>query len=152
MRKILALAVLVSVLATPAALAQEEYLELLREDLKTGKVALLTEALQLTAEEGEVFWPIHREYQVELAALGDQYIKNLKQYAETFESMDDESAKAVADAFFKQEEDKLKLWKKYYKKVAKAVTPRRAAQFIQLENQIDLLIGVQIAAETPLIQ
>ena len=32
--------VTVSVLAAPAALAQEEYLELLREDLKTGKVAL----------------------------------------------------------------------------------------------------------------
>jgi len=151
MRKFLALAVVMSALFAPSAFAQEEYLELLRQDLGTQKVAILTEALQLTVEEGEIFWPIHREYQVEAAAWGDTYLKNLKAYAETYDSLDDESAAAMADAFFKQRDNQLKLWKKYYKKVAKEVSTRRAVQFIQLENQINLLISIQIAAEIPLI-
>ncbi|MFA9400452.1 MAG: SMC-Scp complex subunit ScpB, partial [Acidobacteriota bacterium] len=34
----------------------EQYMELLRQDLRTNKLAVMTEAMSLTDEQGEVFW------------------------------------------------------------------------------------------------
>jgi hypothetical protein len=36
--------------------------------------------------------------------------------------------------------------------VAKELSARRAAQFLQIENQIQMLIDIQLAAEAPLIK
>ena len=38
------------------------YVELMRSDIRTQKVALITETLLLTEGEGAIFWPIYREY------------------------------------------------------------------------------------------
>ena len=40
------------------------YAELLRSDVRTQKVAILTEVLDLTEAEDKAFWPIYREYQI----------------------------------------------------------------------------------------
>ncbi len=40
------------------------YAELLRSDVRTQKVAILTEVLGLTEAEDKAFWPIYREYQI----------------------------------------------------------------------------------------
>jgi hypothetical protein len=127
------------------------YVELLRQDLKTQKVAILTEALIFSDAEAEVFWPIHREYQNELATLGDTELKLLKQYAATYEDMDDETASTLVDAYFALDSDQLKLNKKYYKKFAGAIGPKRAAQWLQVEGYLNRLIDVQIASQVPLI-
>ena len=130
----------------------ESYMELLRSDIKTETVAILTEVMELSDEEGTVFWPIFREYQLEKSKLGDRRIAQLRKYAENFDALTDDLAKDVADAYFKLENDQLKLEKKYFKKMDKALGANTAARFIQTMNHIGLLIDVQIAANTPLIE
>jgi hypothetical protein len=147
-----ALAVLGLLLTAPAAYAQEEYIELLRSDIKTQKVAIMTEAMQLSDEEGSIFWPIYREYDLELSKLGDQRIALIKDYAANYESMTEEKAKELMDRAFKLGEDRLKLDKKYYDMVRKELGAIQAARFAQVENQIGLLIDVQIASEMPLVK
>lgn len=142
---------LVVVLAAPS-FAQDDVLELLRSDLKTQKTALLTAAMGFTEQEGTIFWPIYREYELELAKIGDARIANIKNFATNYDSMTDVKAKELVDAAFKLEEDRLKLQKTYYKKVEKALSATSAARFIQVERQIGLLIDMQIAAEVPLIK
>ena len=134
------------------ASAQEEWLELLRSDLKAEKVALLTEAMQFTSEESDIFWPIYREYDLELSKIGDARIALIKDYAASYDAMTDEKAKELADRSFKLEEETLKLRKNYYKKVAKALNSSEAARFMQVERQIGLLVDLQIASELPLVR
>ena len=38
--------------------AQEDFIELLRQDLKTQKVAIITEAMEFTEAESNAFWPV----------------------------------------------------------------------------------------------
>ena len=135
-----------------AAGAQEEWLELLRSDIKTEKVALLTEAMEFTPEEAEIFWPIYREYDLELAKLGDTRLALIKDFAANYENMTEAKAKELAQKTFKLDADRLKLQQKYYQKVEKALSATEAARFIQVERQIRLLIDLQIAAEMPLIR
>ena len=53
---------------------------------------------------------------------------------------------------FELEKRRTKLKKKYFKKFEKAVSAVVAAKFIQIENQINLLVDLQIASELPLIE
>jgi len=163
MKKMIVLAAFALVMAPAAALAQDEpaaqsdtynekYLELARSDLKTQKKLLVTEAMALTDAQSETFWPIYREYETELTVLGDEKISIIKDYAENFERMTAEKADELMDRAFKLDENNLKLDKKYYKQMSKALGPVTAARFSQVENKIGLLIDMQISSQIPLVQ
>lgn len=152
---ILAFAIMGLVLAPASALAQEEsyerYIELLRSDIQTQKVALFTEALQLSDEAGAKFWPIFREFENEQAVIGDRYVALIRDFAASYESMTDEKAKQLADASIKIEEDRVKLRKKYFGRFEKEIGARTAARWLQLERTVSNLILLQVQTELPLI-
>lgn len=135
-----------------AATSNEEFLELLRQDVQSEKVMLMTAALELTDEQGEKFWPLYREHQLKISELGDRRIKLIKDFAANYETMTDEMAMDLAKESFKLQEDRVKLVKKTHGKVAKAIGPVLAGRFMQVENQILNVIDVQLAAEMPLIK
>ncbi len=128
----------------------EQYMELMRQDLRTNKLAVMTEAMALTDEQGAVFWPIYREYQTKLSVIGDKRIAMIKDYAENYENMTGEKAGELMKIWFSQQKDRLSLLEKTSKKVAKDVDPVTAARFIQVENAVDILVDLQIASELPL--
>jgi len=152
-RKWLLLPLLLAVVVPTVAIADdmEKYVELMRSDLRTGKTELLTEALKLTSADGQKFWPIQREYETELAKIGDQRIQLLKDYAAAYDSMTATTAKSLMDRAFKIETTRLSVLKKYSDKVAKEVSPRVAARFAQVEAVVNSLIDLKLRAETPLV-
>ena len=142
-----------ALLVLPAAAAAEDltkYVELLRSDLRTSKTELLTEALSLTADQGTKFWPIQREYETELAKIGDSRLQLLKDYAASYNTLTPENAKALVDRSFKLESSRMNLLKKYTGKVSKEVSPMVAARFAQTEAFVNSLVDLKIRAETPL--
>ena len=146
------LLIIVFVLASSGGYAQEAYIELLRSDVKTKKVAIITEVMQFTNKEAKAFWPVYREYEFELTKLGDLRIELIKDYARNYQTMTDEKAKELVEKALKLEGKRTKLKKKYFKKFDKVLSSKTVAQFLQLENQINLLIDLQIASELPLIK
>ena len=60
------------------------YTELLRSDVRTQKVAILTEVVGFTEAEDKAFWPIYREYDVEMSKLGDERIAVIAEYARNY--------------------------------------------------------------------
>ena len=152
MKKTIVLALVACVLVPAAAFAQmDSYIEMLRSDVRTEKVAVITEVMMFTDPESEAFWPIYREYELELAKIFDDRLANIKKYAEHYEHLDDATADELIIAAFKVDEKRHKLQKSYYTKFKKALGAKRAAKFMQLEHQIDLLIDLQIAANLPLV-
>ena len=145
------LVLVIGLLLPTAGAAQANLLELVRSDLKADAQAIMTAALDLSDKEGESFWPIYREYETARAQWGDQRVALIKQFAEKFDSLSQADAKSLADQWFKLQEDRLKMYRKYHDKVAKAVNPAVAARFIQVENQLNLVMDIQIAGEMPLV-
>jgi hypothetical protein len=129
----------------------EKYAEMLRSDLRTAKTQIHTEVLGLTDAQGQVFWPIQREYETELAKIGDQRMQLIKDYAAAYNTLTPEIAKSLVERAFKIESARLSLLKKYTGKVSKATTPIVAARFAQVEAIINSLVDLQIRAETPLV-
>ena len=144
--------VLALLLVAKTANAQEQYAELLMSDIKTQKVAVITEAMALEEGQSEPFWQIYRDYDYELMAIVDQRIVLIKDYAASFSAMNDEKAGELAKTSFKLESDRAKLRQKYYKKFAKEVSPLVGARWLMVERTINNLMDLQIAAEMPLIQ
>jgi hypothetical protein len=138
--------------AAPAAQSQEDYVELLRTDLNAQMTAIMTEAMQLTSEQGEAFWPLWREYRNEVAKLGDREIALLKDYAEHYEQMDDEKASKLAEEALDIDRKQLDLRKKYWKKVRGELGGVIAARFMQVDNQLSNLVAVQISSQIPLVE
>lgn len=145
-------AMIAVVTLTAQAYSQEAYMELLRSDLRTQKTAILTQAMELSNDEASKFWPIYREYELELSKLGDRRIAFIKDYAANYQMMTDEKSRELAEGSFKLEEQETKLKRKYFKQVEKALNSTTAARFIQVENVINRLVLLQVGAELPLIR
>jgi hypothetical protein len=150
MRKITLTAVFVLVAAV--GYAQDAYIELLRSDIRAKKVAIITEVMQFTDAQARAFWPVYREYDLELSKIGDTRVELIEDYARNYETMTDEKAKELIQEALKLEGRRTKLKRKYFRKFDKALPSKTVAKFLQLENQIDLLIDLQIASELPLIK
>ena len=139
------------ILASSFTFAQQSYFELLRQDLATKKVALITEVMQFTDQEAEAFWPLYREFDFEKAKIGDEKLKLIKDYAENFENITDEKAVELMNTNFDLQKKELDLKRDYLKKFGKVIAPARAVKFMQLMNQIELIIDIQVASQLPLI-
>jgi DNA anti-recombination protein RmuC len=128
------------------------YVELLRSDVKTKKVAILTDLMQLNDEQAEKFWPIYREYDFELQALNDQKLAGIQEYAKNYQNMTDEKADELANLALALENKRNDIKRKYYEKLREQLGGIIAARFLQIENQMLMVIDLQIASSLPIVE
>jgi hypothetical protein len=74
----------------------------------------------------------------------------IKEYAANYEKLTDDVADKLARRALELEARRGTLKSTYYDKFKTALSPKTAARFIQVENQILLLLDLQIAASLPL--
>lgn len=129
----------------------EGYIEMLRSDMRTSKVAVITEVMEFSEEQANAFWPLYKEYDHELDKVNDIRIAAIKDYSKNYDTMTDTKAKGLATQWFDFQEKRTALRKKYFTKFQEILPPAMAAKFLQLDHQISLLIDLQIAAQIPLI-
>lgn len=150
LRKLFVIAALLAISAP--ALAQRDALEIMRADYRAEKTAVLTEALELTESESAAFWPVYREYEVEYAKINDRRLELVQNYAANCDAMTDADANKLIQDSFTLQQERIKLMKKYYAKVEKAVSTKLAARWIQTEMAIDAIVTAQVSAELPLLK
>ncbi len=129
-----------------------DMIELLKSDVKTNRKAIITESMAFTEAESKAFWPVYSEYEIELEKLAAKRIQNIKDYAGNYDKMTNEKADQLMETAFDFRASRVKLNESYYKKFAKVLTPIRAAKYMQIEDQIQMLIDLSIASELPLVK
>ena len=130
----------------------EKYIELLRQDLRTAKVAVITEFLPLSEAQAAEFWPVYREYELELAKLTDEWLALLRDYGENYGEMTDSKAKEIFDKVIRSDKKRLQLKQDYYSKLDRKLPSSLVTRFFQIEKQIERLVDIQVASEVPLIE
>ena len=128
------------------------FIALARSDLKTEKTVIIAQNIWFTEDEAFAFWPLHSEYTVALNKLLDQRLVLLGDYAATYKDMTDAEATALANKVFDWEKKRTDLKRTWFKKFSKVVPAKKAAQFFQIENQINTALDLQLAAALPLIR
>jgi hypothetical protein len=130
----------------------ENYIQLLRSDLNTQKINIITFNMMFTEEESEVFWKTYEEYETKLNKLEGARIALIEEFAHNYLSMTDGKAEEIIDKSFEYRESRLELQKELWETLKDEISPAKAAKFIQLENHIQSLLDLKINAKLPLIE
>jgi hypothetical protein len=128
------------------------YVELLRADVKTKKTAILTELMQLSDEQAEKFWPIYRDYDYELQTLNDRKLAGIQEYAKNYQSMTDQKADELANLALDLEYQRNYIKGYYYEKIRDQLGGIIAARFLQIENQMLMVLDLQISSSLPIVE
>jgi len=129
----------------------QEYIKLLRENVRSDKAKLLGAVMQLDADQAEKFWPIYKEYDAELSKVNDLRVANILEYSKTYTQMTDEKADELIRNALSYQKQRSELLNKYYGRMKEALGATTAARFVQVEHQLLLIIDLQIASELPVV-
>jgi len=150
-------------LAIPAAFAQapstpsedaqvKAYADLLRKDVRKDYNAIVDEAMNLEPAQKAKFWAIYDGYQKEMKGLWDQRLANIKKYADNYDKLSDDVADQLATTALGIETQQNAIREKYYAQIKAALGPKVATRFLQVENMLGQIVGLQINSQIPLVQ
>ncbi len=158
MKKLVCLFIALSVMIPAAAALADEaqlnrYMEMLRQDIRDQKEAIIRETITFKEGEGTraaAFWNVYRDYQNDLKKLTDARIALVRDYARDFDSLTEAKARELQKKNLAAEKAAFQLKEKYFKRFDKAVGAATANRFFQVENVLNSLIGLRVATELPL--
>ena len=143
---------LATISSDPSLAADDLNLKLFRKDLRSLKKQLIAANLDLTEAEALQFWPIYDAYATELTSIIDRKYALLTDYAQNYATMTGDQAEAYIRGRAAVDEAVMQLRLKYVPKFRKSLSGRLTALFFQLEWRLGMMIDLQLASQTPLIE
>jgi len=125
------------------------YVMLLNGDVNSQREAIVKEIMQFSEADASKFWPIYKEYDAERAKLDSAEAELIQEYAKAYQTISNDKAEELLNKSFKIDAQRVELKKKYFNKVKSATSAATAAKFIEVENQLEDVAGLQAAAVLP---
>jgi hypothetical protein len=125
-------------------------LALTRASIQLRRQAIVTSIMDLTPKESEAFWPLYREYRVEMAKVGDRMSKLLVQYSEQYDGLTDAQASQIMKDWISVEKARMGVKDKYISRFKKILPARKVMRFFQADNKLDAMLLAQLASVVPL--
>jgi hypothetical protein len=127
-------------------------MEILRESARSEVKLVIAKNMQLTESEAKAFWPVYDSFQAEMKKLNDTRLQIIQDYAKSFDSMTDETAKKILERSMANEKERLKLKESYLPKFQKVLPAKKVGRFYQLQNKIEAIFNFELAAQIPLVK
>jgi hypothetical protein len=146
--------VFATLLALPAAAQTSSDMQILANKIKADKKLVVAANMQLTEEEGKVFWPVYDAYQADLQKINQRMGAGIKRYADAYSkgAVSDETAKKLLNEMISIEEAEVKLKRSYVPKLEKVIPGVKVARYMQIENKIRAVVRYELATQIPLVQ
>lgn len=151
---VLAILGIVMAMVIPA-ISQEkpsDNMQILREKIRADKKLLVAENMQLTEAEAKAFWPVYDQYQEELFLFRARTVKLIKDFADAYEKMSNDTAKKLLGEYMTIESLGLKLRQAYLPKFRKVLPEVKVVRYYQIENKIQAVLFYELAANIPLMK
>ena len=136
---------------TQAQVAIDDELKMIKDYLKSEKRDLVKEYMKLDEAQSAKFWPLYDEFQGAKGKNGQDRIQIIKDYGSQYPTMTDAQASSLVKRTLSNDKAYTKLQEKYFKKFSKAVSPIKAAQFMQLEDYFRTMIRSEVQEAIPFI-
>ena len=138
----------------PGADKPASNLAIIHEKLKADKKLIVAKYMELTEAEATKFWPVYDEYQSDLQKNNERLLRLLESYAADYKnnSLTDDKAKKLLDEWIAFEQDEGKRRGAFAPKVLQALPAKKAARYLQIENEYRILLRYELAATVPLVQ
>ena len=144
--------VMVCVFTVAAQEKPADNMQVLIEKIRADKKLLVAENMGLTEAETKAFWPVYNQYQDELLLLRTRTVKLIKDYADAYEKMNNETAKKLMDEYITIETLGPKLRQTYLPKFRKVLPETKVVRYYQIENKIQAALFYELAANIPLMK
>ena len=148
--------------AAPAAQAQSEAsaetatqaLTDARGAIRAAQEQIIRDEMTLTDDEAETFWPAYEAYREDIAEVRARQARIIEVYLRAYwdGTVTDKMAKDLVEDYLEVKQDIVKVQRKYLKRFRKALPPKKAARFYQLEIKFDADIDAQLALSVPLME
>lgn len=99
------------------------------------KIAFLTNKLNLTAKEAQLFWPLYNEYSQKMDVLRRAKKSEYDEIKSKNSTPTDKEIESYMEEVFLTKQKELDLQKEYYNKYVKILTVKKVAQLYRAENQ-----------------
>ena len=128
-------------------------MEIIHEKLKADKKLIVAKYMELTESEANNFWPVYDEYQKDLQRSNERLRNLLESYATDYrnKSLSDEKTKKLLDEWVALEQDEGKRRSAFAPKVLQALPAKKAARYLQIENEYRILLRYDLATAVPLV-
>jgi len=127
-------------------------MQALRTAVKADKRAFVAATLTLTDAEAKKFWPIYDTYQRGLEAANRIRAVAIEGLLSRDKPVTDLYAKQLAGELIEADEAEVKARRTLYKSVMRALPPKKATRYLQLENKVRAVQSYDMAAAFPLIK
>jgi hypothetical protein len=129
-------------------------LEIIHEKLKADKKVIVAKYMSLTESEAKKFWPVYDEYQKDLQRSNERLLNLLESYAADYKnkSLTDEKASKLLDEWLAFEKEDSKRRGAFAPKVLQALPAKKAARYLQIENEFRILLRYDLASTVPLVR
>jgi hypothetical protein len=130
----------------------DEDIKLFRKDLRSMRKQIIAANMSLSDTEAQQFWPLFDRYTQELIAKQDGKYALLKDYAQNYTTMTDGQAEEYVKGRAGIDEAVIQVRLRYYPLFRKILSGKSAALFFQLDWRLGLVMDLQLASQTPLIE
>ena len=108
--------------------------------------------MDLSDTEAEQFWPLFERYTAELVTITDGKYALLKEYAQNYTTITGEEAEKYIRGRAAVDESIMQLRLKYFPLFRRVLPGRSTALFFQIDWRLGLVMDLQLASQTPLIE
>jgi hypothetical protein len=129
----------------------DEDIKLFRSDLRSERKQIIAANMNLGDKEVEQFWPLFERYTQEIVAKQDEKYALLKKYAQNYLTMTDEQAEQYIRGRASVDQAIQEVRLKYLPLFRKVLSGKATARFFQLDWRLGLLMDLQLASQTPVI-
>lgn len=130
----------------------DEDIKLFRKDVRSVRKQMIAANMNLSDKEAEQFWPLFERYTQELVANQDRKYALLKEYAANYTALTDEEAERYVRGRGDVDEAILQVRLKYFPLFQKVLSGKATVLFFQLDWRLGLIMDLQLASQTPLIE
>ena len=123
-----------------------------RLKIQADKKGIVERAMKLTPEQAKKFWPLYESFQQELEKPRREYTRAVVDYVSAGDSLNDASAKGLAERALSATVAEARLREKHFKKLLGVLPAKTAARYAQIENKIEAVLRYETAAAVPLVQ
>jgi hypothetical protein len=131
--------------------ASDHDIQMLRENIQAQRKQITAANMPLTPDEATKFWPLYDQYRAEASKNGDERWALIQDYATNYKTMTDAQAQDYIKREAANEQKVVALRMKYVPMFEKVISPKKTALFCQIDHRIDLMIGLQLASQIPMV-
>lgn len=114
------------------------------------KKAIVATAMELDEAEAIAFWPLYDEFQVELGKLDLRMAELIRIYAETWRSLDDETARGLLSEHLDIGSDYTGLRSSYVQRFRQILPEVKVLRYFQIEHKLHATVQFTLAEKVPL--